>query len=777
MKASTVHRADDLGPDHGWLRTLDAGRQRLLRIAVAVSGLLVLTYLASYVVMVPIEYSTIRDGWLGHGAEAVPVMVLGFSVLWRKRDRVAWACITAGSALNLLGSLTYSLYDQNLVPIPSPSLSDVPYLASYVLFAIGFALLAFRFVRNQRKLILDGLIAGLSTSAVAAAMYFAPILSASGNRLQIVVGLAYPLFDLVLLALIVGGLAPLRYRPTWSSSLLFLGGLTFTIADVRYLSLLASDRYVAGTVLDAVWTVGVSIFALASWAPIERRVPSQSNSRLSVIPPFFAACALGVLAYASFRPVPILTSLLAVAALLLALLRGLLTVRELRMAGEGHRLARTDDLTGLPNRRAFFEQLDQAMQARTPFSVLMIDLDGFKYVNDTLGHQVGDDLLRHVAERFDRALPARSVLARLGGDEFGAWIPTVLPNAASGLADDLLASLKLPFAVDGITLRVAASIGISNYPTDGDDCSDLMRFADLAMYHAKQHRLGVSHYQANANSSTRESLQLFEDLRVAVADDALSVYFQPMVCLRSGEVLRLEALARWEHPTRGLVMPDVFIPLAERSDLIFGLTRTILRQAISQVAAYRHEHGAGFGVGVNISALDLSDESLIEFVVATCAHYDLPTHALTLEITETALTMNPAHAAERVRRLRELGVRISIDDFGVGYSSMSQLLDLAVDELKLDRSFVMPMERDPRAEAIVTLTIQLSRALGLDMVAEGVESAAILKALADAGCDVAQGYHVARPAPLAALANVLADGCSIPETDPKAAPEPVARAS
>ena len=243
-----------------------------------------------------------------------------------------------------------------------------------------------------------------------------------------------------------------------------------------------------------------------------------------------------------------------------------------------------------------------------------------------------------------------------------------------------------------------------------------------------------------------------------MANDRLSTYFQPISNLATGQIERVEALARWEHPTLGLLMPDVFIPLAERSDLIYGLTRSILCIAVAQVAAYRKSSGADLGLGVNISGHDLDDDTLPDFVIATGETLGLPVSALTLEITETALAKNPLRAAVAVRRLRDLGVRVSIDDFGVGYSSMSQLLDLAVDELKLDRGFVMPMMQDPRAAAIVTLTIQLSAALGLSMVAEGVESQEILDALAAAGCHCAQGYHLARPAPMEQIIGLIEQG-------------------
>jgi diguanylate cyclase len=767
---------DTTDADRRWLMSSDGRHRRAVSAAVAISALLLIIYVASFA-FAPrgaSGYSTVWDFWVGHLCDTAPGVLVVLSLLWRRRQRLGWGFIAAGIVLNLMGNVVYQLWDQNLTPIPNPALSDVPYLLSYGCFALGLGLLPFRSVKSQRSLLLDGLIAGLSSAAVLAASVFEPVLAVAGSPLQIVVAMAYPLMDLVFFALIVTGLTPQRYRPTWSYVLLFAGGLAMALGDTFYLTQVANDSYRPGTVLEALWTLGIFLFGLAAWAPCEHRRPRRESRNLSVVPVFFGLCALGVLAFAPFHTMPAAASMLAVSALALLVFRTLRTIRQLRLAGDNHRQARTDDLTGLPNRRAFFERLDAALKESDaqPFSVLTIDLDGFKHVNDTLGHQTGDDLLRHVADRFARVMPTDDLLARLGGDEFGGYLSNTTPDRAEEVARVLLSVLAQPFALDGLTLKVAASIGMASFPVDGRDRSALVRFSDLAMYHAKQNRLGISRYVASQNPATRQSLQLLEDLRVAVAKDRLSTYFQPIFNLTTGQIERVEALARWEHPTLGLLMPDVFIPLAERSDLIFDLTRSILRTSVSQVAAYRTLRGIDLGLGVNISGRDLGDDTLPDFVVSTCETLGLPLSALTLEITETALAVNPLAAAAAVRRLRDLDVRVSIDDFGVGYSSMSQLLDLAVDELKLDRGFVMPMMRDPRAAAIVTLTIQLSAALGLTLVAEGVESEEILQALVAGGCHCAQGYHVARPAPLKQITELIERGPIRPESTVLSGPTP-----
>ncbi len=725
----------------------------------ALGGLLTVAYtVAFWVVPRPNSgYVTLWDGWIATIVAGLPAVGMAAAVGLRRRARLGWSVMSLAVLLNLAGNLVSIYHDQNLDPLPFPALSDVPWLASYVACAAALALLTQRGRRVHRGTHLDGAIAGLSAGAIAVSLWFGPLLSVTGSPAQVVTGLAYPLFDVVFIVVIVAGLAPQRYRPDWSSLILSLGVGLFALGDIVYLNQTSAGTYVGGTWLEATWVVGIALFAVAAWAPSRPRNPVavRDDAGLSVVPAVFALGALAVLVVAPFYGVPPLATLLAGGAVALTLARTLLTVRELRLANRSRREARTDDLTALANRRRFIEHLDDLL-ATTPAAaaLLIIDLDGFKEVNDTLGHHAGDDLLVHVAGRFARALPEASLLARLGGDEFGISLPGCRHADATAVADTLLASLTDPFTLDGVAMRVSASVGVATYPEHGDDRSELLRHADVAMYQAKRRRAGQSSYDPVDDPNTVEKLALLEEFRTAVEQGQLVMHYQPTLGLRTGHIVGVEALVRWPHPTRGLLYPDTFIPLAERRGLIPPLTRAVLDLSIAEIGGMR-AHDGPLQLSVNISGHDLLDDAFPERVLDICAMHRFDPSALTLEITETALIAEPARATTAIHRLRAGGVHIAVDDFGVGYSSMAQLLELAVDELKLDRSFVTGAAVDPRAHAIVRATIELTRALGLRLVAEGVEDEPTLNLLREAGCDIAQGYLIARPMPFERLTDHL----------------------
>jgi diguanylate cyclase (GGDEF)-like protein len=724
-------------------------------------AMLVAVYVASFFGLVarpPTGYTTFWDGWLATVVAGLPAAAIVAAVVLRRERRTAWLAITVGVVLNLAGNLVFTFHDQNIDPVPSPAPSDWAYLASDVAFVAGFAMLTQWGVRGHRSVHLDGAIAGLSAGAIAAALWFGPLLSASGSVSEVVVGLAYPLFDLVFVVVIVAGLASHRYRPGWSSTILIAGVGLFAVGDIVYLNQTASNTYVPATWLESTWVVGIALFALAAWSPIRRRnhvTRASHDAGLSVVPAVCALGALVVLVVAPFHPMPGLTPILAGAAVALALARTLLTVRELRQANRGRREARTDDVTALANRRGFVEHIDQLLKSASPDVVVFImDLDGFKEVNDTLGHQAGDELLIHVAARVGRALSGAGLLARLGGAEFGVCVPKTDDVDPAAIADAMLGAFKHPFKIDGVTIGLGAWVGIAMSHEHDTDRSELLRRADIAMYEAKQRGGDQQTYDPVTDPRSAEKLELLEDLRNAIENGVLILHYQPTLDLRTGRIVGVEALVRWPHPRRGLLYPDSFIPLAEHRGLIPVLTRAVLDLAVSEIGAHNRQHDA-LRLSVNISAHDLLDEAFPDFVMATSAIRGFPLSLLTLEITETTLIADPVRAATAIHRLRSAGIRISVDDFGVGYSSMAQLLELAVDELKLDRSFVTPAVSDPRACAIVRATIDFARALDLTLVAEGVETADLLALLTDAGCDIAQGYHIARPQVLDELLPLL----------------------
>jgi len=353
-----------------------------------------------------------------------------------------------------------------------------------------------------------------------------------------------------------------------------------------------------------------------------------------------------------------------------------------------------------------------------------------------------------VGARLRKRVRGGDLLARLGGDEFAVLLKDAGHDEAVDVAVMLRAALAEPFALEDITLHSSVSIGIALFPDDGPDLSSLLRKADIAMYKAKASGVGHHAYSGTDDADGATRLRMVEELRSALVDDQLVVHYQPKIDLDTGEVHAVEALVRWEHPTRGLLYPDAFLALVEESGLMPSLTRVVLAQALDQAAAW-HTQSQRLTVAVNLSASSLVDSDLPVQVTAMLAARDLPPVALQLEITEEFLMADRDRARSILTRLRDGGVQISIDDYGTGYSSLSYLRDLPIDELKLDRSFVFPMADDARAAALVASTIDLAHSLGLRIVAEGVETEVAYTELARLGCDQAQGYFMSRPVPAA----------------------------
>jgi diguanylate cyclase (GGDEF)-like protein len=423
------------------------------------------------------------------------------------------------------------------------------------------------------------------------------------------------------------------------------------------------------------------------------------------------------------------------------------------------RQALHDALTNLPNRtylhRAGSRALAAAQRSGTPAALLLIDLDRFKEVNDTLGHDHGDELLVEVTGRLRAALRGRDLLARLGGDEFAVLLPEVPHRGAvAEVAQRLLRALEAPFALRGVAVGLEASIGVAICPDDGRDITTLLRRADVAMYDAKASGTRIESYALERDPYSPERLALLAELRQAIDGEQLVLHYQPKVSLADGRLSGVEALVRWEHPQRGVLPPDEFLPLAERTGLIGDLTRWVLRTALSRCRAWRDE-GLDLPVAVNLAAANIVDATLPDGIAALLAELDLPGDRLECEISEHTVMSDPRRATEVLGRLRALGVRLSLDDFGTGQSSLSYLKRLPLDEVKIDRSFVMGMCRDDGDAAIVRSTIDLARHLGLEVVAEGVESAEVIEALAELRCDVAQGFFLGRPIPGEHLAGWL----------------------
>jgi diguanylate cyclase (GGDEF)-like protein len=465
------------------------------------------------------------------------------------------------------------------------------------------------------------------------------------------------------------------------------------------------------------------------YGPIAREIRHDVIERLAIL-----AAGLGLLWLSLFR-----------------IVRG--ASRRLRQqAAENEHMAKHDALTGLPNRTAFQATANAGIEAcresSTGAAVFLMDLDRFKEINDTLGHDAGDRLLVAIGPRLQARVGAADLVARLGGDEFAVFLAGIQdPATALHVADDLRAALEEPFIVDDLSIQIEASVGVATYPDHGDDAAALMQRADVALYVAKEKRSGAARYDPASDPNSRRRLSRVAELRGAILErDELVVFYQPKADMASGDVHSVEALVRWDHPRDGLLAPMDFLPLAEHTGLIRPLTLSVLEAALTQCAAWR-AGGIEVDVAVNLSVRTLHDPEFPGDVARLLAGAGLPPSVLVLEITESMLMADPVRAMETASRLHAMGVRLSIDDFGTGYSSLAYLKQLPVDELKIDRSFVMDMNTNPNDLVIVRSAIDLARNLGLTVVAEGVEDAATWDALRSLSCDQGQGYFLSRPVP------------------------------
>ena len=467
-------------------------------------------------------------------------------------------------------------------------------------------------------------------------------------------------------------------------------------------------------------------------------------------------CA-AVLALGQVRPVPTVALLLADAGMALVMLRFLLTCREIQRLADGHLQARTDDLTGLANRRSLYEHCDAVLPqatAASPLALVLLDLDRFKEVNDALGHAAGDILLSQVGRRIGRTLRPGDVASRLGGDEFAVLLPQTPPGEATMIAQRIQHVLSRPFTVGAVTLHAEASLGIATCPPTPPTRSELLRCADVAMYEAKRSRSSIATYASEHDDPDR--LRTVEELRAALQGNdpervgLIDVHFQPQVALATGRPSGVEALIRWQHPVRGTLFPGAFLPLAQAAGLMDMVTDAVCRRSAMACAAWWRA-GIELPVSVNLPSSAIHDVGLVDRIGDLLAEHGLPARALTLEITEDTL-MNDAPLARRVLTgVRGLGVEIAVDDYGTGYSSLAYLRHLPVDELKLDRVFLQDVLHDEGAALLVRHVTELAHSLGLRLVVEGIDHLDVALMLARIGCDVGQGYLFARAMPLPQL--------------------------
>lgn len=426
-----------------------------------------------------------------------------------------------------------------------------------------------------------------------------------------------------------------------------------------------------------------------------------------------------------------------------------------------------DSLTQLPNRSYLYRELEKKLEQGPgkKFALMLMDLDRFKEINDTLGHHVGDELLKMIGPRIELEIAEHNALvARLGGDEFAILLSNIRSNQqAVVLGYRILDAIREPFKLEGLNTEISASIGITVFPDQAEDISTLMRFADVAMYHAKSEKNGVSVYRSSYDRYTPKRLALINDLGKAIREDQLELYYQPKIRINSRECYGFEASIRWNHPEMGFIPPGEFIPLAEVSEVIHPLTLWVVEQAIKQARVWL-DRGLNFTVAANLSAQNLLNDQLVDRIAAMLRRYQVPASQLELEITESAIMADPDRALKVLQEINELGITLAIDDFGTGYSSLAYLKRLPVTSLKIDCSFVKDILEDEQDSIIVNSTVNLAHNLGLTVVAEGVEEEEILEHLKLMGADKAQGYHIGKPMAVADVDQWLEKGDLLPNS-------------
>ncbi len=701
------------------------------------------------------------SGWLeigvGDGIQVFAGLICWGRAWWDRPRRAAWVLLGLAPLMFSCGDFVYYGVLHSLDEVPYPSAADACWLLTYPLFNAGLVLLARAQLRKVRaSLWLDGLVGGLGAAALLGAVVLRPVLEMTGGKQSVVLtNLAYPIGDLALLTVLILVFNLHGWRPGRSWWLLACGPMMLLVADSTYLLQVSSGTYVDGGLLDLAWPVAFVSLALGAWTepPAERSVREGAASL--AVPATLSVASTGVLFWGAVQTLPVVVCLLGLAAVLLASVRLLVALVETRRLVEARLEARTDELTGLSNRRRFVEDINHRLAVPDPrLTVMIVDLDRFKQVNDSLGHPVGDQLLRIIGGRLrERLDPSVATVARLGGDEFAVLVDGDDPQLARTVGTVVRDAVSEPVVLSGLSLCIDASIGISFAPAQGLTWDALMSRADAAMYVAKAAHSGVELYSERRDEGGIDRLALLAELRRALTERQLELHYQLVHRVSDRQVTSAEALIRWQHPVRGQLSPAAFLPVAIEAGLSRALTDEVLRMATTQARVWS-EAGMSIPIAVNLTEADLADPLLVDRVSAACAAAELPAALLRLELTETIASSVAADALRELAALRELGHDLLLDDFGTGYSSLASLRDLPLDEVKLDRSFLLDLA-EGRGEAMVGATILLAHRVGLRIVAEGVETEEVLDMLRQLGCDSVQGFLLHRPAPAAEVSARL----------------------
>jgi diguanylate cyclase len=689
----------------------------------------------------------IANQLIGAFETALALGCLGWALHGRSRRGMA---VALGAALLawVLGDLSWALASS-----PStPSAADGFSLLFYPLALLALVLLARAEMGKVGPSIwLDGAIAFLGAMAVCTAFTPGTIGTPAGLSLTASIG-AFVLFAVALGVAVMVPQHPAR-------ALLFAGGCALlTVGNITELHRISPSAFQIGTPLVLLWPAGMLAMTGSIWLRSHAQTGSRAPGRAprAVILAITLMSCTAILVLGNMQRVSPVALGLAGATLLAGGARMAVSSREQRALNESRQhQAVTDELTGLGNRRQLLDELEKALVALPigggqtgGLALLLIDLDHFKEINDSFGHQTGDALLRQIGPRIRQVVRRNDLVARLGGDEFAVLLYGANAYKAAAVAHRITTLLEQPIDVSSASLHVGASIGVALAPEHASNAADLLRCADIAMYRAKSERGSFDVYEA-ALDDEGDRFSLIEDLGTAMENGTLTLHYQPQIDLRTGEVVTVEALLRWPHPTLGLVPPAHLLALAEESGLIHNLASWVFSEAIADCAQWWHD-GRRAAVAINLLATDLLDSSLPRRVAELLTSAGLPPQALVLEITEGMVMADLTRSKRVIQSLTDSGILVSIDDFGTGFSSISHLNDLAVGEIKLDRTFTSSLqgtESGGRDEGIVRSIIDLGHALGLRVVAEGIERLDFIGVLAALGCDAGQGYAIQTPVP------------------------------
>ncbi|SOD74546.1 diguanylate cyclase (GGDEF)-like protein [Jatrophihabitans sp. GAS493] len=719
--------------------------------AVRVAGIVAWSFLAiSYVTVSLIASSDpgVTQSMVAGGLVAFFVLLLGWIVIAmiaQPRRRRSLRILVVSIAFWAAGSAVLNANTQpDLTKFPSPG--EWLFLVSYVALAAYLITDAgHRVTRTTLSAWLETVVICGATVCVAGAVLLSPVASQFNNDgVPLLVALLYPLIDVALGVLVVAQIM-LRARGGFRhSGVLILVFALFAYADAHFVGYLSAGVYDSSLVNDSCYGIAFALLVTqACQQPFA--VPDVVPRRQR--PAFFLIAGLAALAVLVFHPADAVGKYLVAVALITLLAVGgrlVVALNEANRAAEAYALARSDDLTSLPNRRAVLALIAERLAAHQPFSLMILDLNGFKDVNDTLGHAAGDAVLQLVAHRMRTALDPGIMVARLGGDEFAAVVPGPDQIEAMAAAQSILRALRQPLTVEGISIGTDASIGVTTSAASDTKSGELLRRADVAMYQAKVNRAGALVYDAHFDHFSREKLQIAEELRKGILFGQLELWYQPQIDAETQRIGGLEALVRWQHPKEGLLSPAVFLPAARRAGLMPALSAEVVRIALSDLAEWR-TRGLDPRVAINCAPPELMSGSFLPALYKAMEEADVPASSLVIEVTEDSFLNEPERARSVLLDIRRHGMQISIDDYGTGFSSLSYLRDLPVQELKIDSSFITAMRHDPRSQMIVASTLQMAKALGLRTVAEGVEDSATAADLVAMGVDVLQGYHLSRP--------------------------------